>query len=227
MATAQDIIDAGLRELNVLASGETPTAIERADGLVKLNRLVSSLNAEGIIVPYVSEDSIATTGSNVYTIGTGGQMNTTRPLALKAVTLTAGAVERPAELVTAEEWTNMSRDVSRTGKFAKIAWFSPGSPTLATIKLWPTPAVSGTLVVYSLKPLSQFALLSTTVTLPEGYERMLVVLLAMEFAPEYGAKVPEVLMASAQGAKAAIIGLNAAVLGTPPSQAQQEAQPAQ
>lgn len=224
MATAQDIITDALITLNEVAAGETPNSSESAHALLQLNRLLSSWNAEGIVIPYVTTDGYTLTGAAAITIGTGGTINTTRPMVVKSMTIQANSVTREIILVTAERWATI-RDFSRTGKFARFAWYNPTSPTLANIAFWPTPASGGVLAVNSLKPLTQFASLATTVTLPEGYERALVALLALELAPSYGAPVTEVLLANAQSAKAAIVGLNAAVLGTPPSQAQ-EAQPA-
>lgn len=225
MATAQDIINEALLSLNQIAAGDTPNASESAQALGVLNRLISSWSAEGIVIPYVTTDGYTLTGAATITIGTGGTINTTRPLLIKSMTIQVSNVSQEVRIVTAEEWATI-KDFSRGGKFAQVAWFNPQSPTLASISFWPTPASGGTLAVNSLKPLSQLAALGTTVTFPEGYERALVALLALELAPSYGAPVGEVLVANAQSAKAAIVGMNAAVLGTPPSRAQQEAPPA-
>lgn len=221
MATAQDIIDSALRLLNVLASGETPTAIERADGLITLNQMLSSWNSEGIAIPYVSTDGYTLVGAASVTIGTGGNISTTRPLVILSMTVTAGSNKQKLKPVTAEGYAALA-DMSRAGKFAKYYWFNPLTPTLAGITLWPTPASGGSLLVDSLKPITQFGSLAASVSLPEGYERALRALLALELAPEYGAKVTDVLAKNAAEAKANIINLNAAVLGVPPSQAQQE-----
>lgn len=225
MATAQDIFNAAMRTLNVLATGETPTALESADGLATLNRMLSSWNAEGIMIPYISTDAYVLTGANTVTIGTGGQINTSRPVAIRTMHIDANSGRQELVPMTVEGYGAI-RDWSRTGKFAKRFFFSPLSSVLAQIYLWPTPASGGTLTVHSLKPMAQFGSLAGVVAMPEGYERALVALLALELAPEFGAQATEVLIANAQSAKAAIVGLNAAVLGTPPSQAQKEAQPA-
>lgn len=225
MATAQDIIDSALRLLNVTASGETPTAIERADGLITLNQMLSSWSASGIAIPQDAEDAFTLTGLASYGIGSGSTINTTRPLVVKTVVIHASGVAQEAKVATAKEWAKIE-DFTRAGKFAELAWFNPtAAVAVASINLWPTPASGGLLRIVSLKALSQFAALSTPVSMPEGYERALRALLALELAPEYGAQVTETLIANAQDAKAAILGMNAAVLGTPPSQAQQE-QPA-
>lgn len=225
MATAQDLIDSSLRALNVLASGEVPTANERADGLITLNQLISSLSAEGAPIPYLSQDSFSLTGSSNYPIGTGLAINTPRPLLIRNASITVSGILEEMRIVTVDEWRKVE-DYTRGGKFAEVLFYNVTSPTVGHIYMWPTPATGGVLDLWSYKPMAQLASLATTITMPEGYERALRTLLALELASEYGAPAPETLLANAQSAKAAIVGLNAAVLGTPPSQAQQEAQPA-
>lgn len=221
MATAQDIIDSALRLLNITATGETPTALERADGLITLNQMLSSWSAQGVMIPYVTGDSFALTGAGSYTIGTGSTINTARPLLIRAMSIMVSNVRKDLEIVKAERWAQI-RDLSRASKFARLAYFEVINPTVGAIYLWPTPASGGLLTIHSLKPLTAFGALSTPVSMPEGYERALRALLALELAPEYGAPVTETLIAMAQDAKGAIAGLNAAVLGPPVQAAPQE-----
>ena len=67
-----------------------------------------------------------------------------------------------------------------------------------------------TLVLDSWKPLSTLAALTTSLSLPPGYERALRYALALELAPEYGRQVSEIVMAAAVESKAAIKRMNIA-----------------
>ena len=218
--TAQDMIESAMRLLNVLPSGHSATSQERNDGLTTLNQMISSWSAKGILIPYVSGDAFLLTGIGVYSIGTGGTINTQRPLVIKSMKITVSNVPKAIEMVTAEQWARID-DFSRAQRYAEKAWFNPTSPSSGSIYLWPTPASGGLLDIQSLKALAQFGSLAGVVSLPEGYERAMRALLAVELAPEYGVRLSPELVANAKDALASIDGLNAAVLGYPPSEAEE------
>lgn len=221
--TAQQLIESAMRLLGVLPSGHSATTTERDDALIVLNQRISNLSAKGIAVPYISGDAFTLTGAGVYTIGTGSTINTQRPLVLKSVKITVSNVAREVPVVTAEEWATI-HDFTRAQKFAEKAWYNVTSPTSGAIYLWPTPASGGVLDIQSLKAITQFGSLAGTVSLPEGYELALRALLALDLAPEYKMRTSEELVAMAKDGLDTIMGLNAAVLGTPPSRAQESAQ---
>jgi hypothetical protein len=95
-----------------------------------------------------------------------------------------------------------------------VLWPDGGYPLL-TVYLWPAPVTSATLEVHSYKPLTSIATVGTTVALPPEYERALKMLLALDLAPEYEVKLTQIpeLVANAQQAKQALVGLNARVIG--------------
>ena len=74
-STGQDLITGALRNLGVLAAGETPSAGDSADALMVLNDLLESWSIEHLNVYSVVENILAfTPGQYQYTIGnpTGG-----------------------------------------------------------------------------------------------------------------------------------------------------------
>lgn len=50
MATCLDIIKAALREIGVLASGETPAAVDAQDALDMLNRMFAAWEQRGVVL---------------------------------------------------------------------------------------------------------------------------------------------------------------------------------
>lgn len=215
MATAQDIIDSALRLLGVLASGETPTQLERNDGLVTLNQLLASWNAQGLPIPGITDEGFSLSGLYGYTIGTGATINTIRPLRLIAASCTRNSVAKPATvLYSAQEWVAASKDRSAQGAYAEVVYYNPAYP-MGTINIWPAVTSPSFITLYSLKPLTAFGSLGATVTLPDGYERALRFELAGELANEYGRPLGENLARMIADAKTSIIGLNQANLGHP------------
>jgi hypothetical protein len=211
--TAQEIINAALRVLGELASGETPTAEESNDGLIALNKLIDSWSAEQLLIPEITRLSqAATPGTQVYTMGPGGTLGSTRPLAVLAVSVASGSgIVQPAKIVNAEDWAAIA-DKSRTGAFAAKAYYNAAYPT-GSLYLWPAPT-GGTIAVDFLKPLTSFATLATDVQMPPGYDRALIWNLALELASNFG-RDQNIVAATAQQAKAAIAERNARTLGIP------------
>lgn len=220
--TAQLLITGALLDLNILASGETPAPEESADGLIVLNQLISSWNAQALPIFQISRDAFSLTGAQSYTVGPSMVFNTTRPVKIEAAAvITASGVGRPCRIATSEEWTAYL-DKAATGNFAEILYYDHGYPT-GTLWLAPKPT-GGTLELFSYKPLAQLASLTSAVDFPDGYERALRSGLAMDLAVMFGRPLPPGLPEKAADAKMAIAGLNQAILGRP-NQAEPQQQP--
>jgi hypothetical protein len=202
-----------LRLIGVLDSGETPSTTESNDALDALNQLITSWSAAGVPIYAVAKDTLALTGAPSYTIGTGGNITTARPVKLKSAQVVNGGVSMPIEIVTAEVWVQI-KDRTMTGKFAQQLYYDGAYP-LGTLALWPSPVTGSSLELYSLKPLAGFAALGDTINLPPGYEHALKYNLAAVLAPDYGRALAPEVNAEATVAKAAIASLNAQVLGPP------------
>jgi hypothetical protein len=215
LSTPQDLINAALREARIIVPDEGPSTAESQDSLLALNWMLSSWSAQGLPVYQMTRETFPLTGLLSYTIGTGGTFNTARPVKIEAATVidSAGA-GRPVKLGTVEEWVSYA-DKSRSGVYADLLWYDGAYP-LATIYLIPKPVTGSTIEIYSYKSLVQFATLADTVSLPPGYERALVMGLALELWNQYRqGDPPASVVAKAQEAKAAVFGLNQAVLGAP------------
>jgi hypothetical protein len=214
MSTPQDLINAALREGRIIAPDEGPSTAESQDALLALNQLLDSLSAQVAPVFSLTRETFPLTGAASYTIGTGAAFNTTRPAKIESAAVNASGVVRTVNLATVEEW-NSYTDKNRTGTFADLLWYDNNYPT-ATIWLIPKPLTGGSLEIYSYKPLTKFATLADTVSLPEGYERALIHLLAVELWPQFRqGDPPQSLMALAADAKTSIVGRNTAILGPP------------
>ncbi len=208
--TVQQLVNSALRTLGVIASGESPSADESNDGFSALNQIIESWTALGLPIYQITRETFSLTGPASYTIGTGQSFNTPRPVRLVAAAVVNSSVEKPVEIVSAAQWAEII-DQGRTGTFAERLFWDAGFPT-GTIHLWPAPT-SGSILLYSYKPLTTFSALGDTVTLPPGYERALRFALASDLAAEYGRQLsPEASVAAAES-KTALTNLNQIVLG--------------
>lgn len=202
MATAQTIIDRSIRLIGALESGESATAQETADCLVALNALIDSWRNDALIVHAITSVSkTLTPADGSYTIGTGGDINTTWPVKIDGATVTDSASDYPLDVVPENRW-RLIQDKSQTG-FPRVLYYDPQYP-LGVVNLWPVPSSAYTLKLSVWTPIGTLASAATAIALPPGYERALTTALAIEIAPEFQKQVSAELAKAAQNSLALI-----------------------
>lgn len=204
--TANALIGRALQLIGVLASGESPSSDEGADGLIALNDMVAAWATEPLTIYAQARTTQALSASTAaYTIGTGAAISVARPLwVANAAIIPAGATnEIPIDVLTDDEWAQVLIK-SQTSTFPTSVFYDYGftSSGYGTITVWPIPTTAPTLVLYLPTALTTFADLSTTYVFPPGYERMLRYNLAVELSPEYGRTLDPVIAGIAATSKA-------------------------
>lgn len=208
MATAQDIIKRAFVTAKIVAATETLTSQDADDGLVYLNDLLEGLSTNSLMIYQNVEESHTMDGSTSYTWGTGGDINTARPLKLVSAYFTdSNSIDAPVTIFTKTQYDSIG-DKSITSDYVDYIYLYTDFP-LARLYVYPIVS-SGTLKLTSWKELTSLASLTTSVSLPPGYNRMLRFALAAEMAPEYGVDPNHVawLDMKAREAKADIARVN-------------------
>lgn len=183
MTTALGIIKSAMRKVGVLTKTENPSADEAQDGLEMLNDLLSSLSNDSMVIyARYSEDFTLSGVDGSYTIGTGGDFNTARPVKIISAFIRSGDVDYPLDILSDEQYYSIA--VKSTSDMPRGLNFSNDYP-LGVIKLYPVPDANYQLFILSEKQLSQFTI-NQTVDLPAGWNRMLIYNLALEMFSEYG-----------------------------------------
>jgi hypothetical protein len=201
--TGRDLVSASLRKIGVLASRESPAAQEATDGLAELNRMISSWSTEGLVVHAVTAETplTLTPGDGTVTMGASGDI-TTRPVVIEKAAIRDGTTDYPLRLLSLDEYTAIP-DKTVQSTYPGALYDDGGYPQ-RTLSLYPVPNAAKSLVLYTLRALTQIATLDTSVSLPDGYEDALVYNLALRLAPEYGKAVPDVVGMVATDSKAMI-----------------------
>jgi hypothetical protein len=211
--SALDLITGALRKINVLASGEVPSAAETADALVVLNDLLDTWSTEHLSVYNNAENIIVLTpGKSSYTVGPGGDFNIVRPLRItnaytRLSTSGTTGIDYFCDIWTIDEYSQIGLK-GQPGPWPKALYYNTGYP-LSTLILWPVPTMGGEFHMWTDAVFTTFANATDAVNLPQGYSRALKLSLALELAPEYGVQVPPLLLEQARKAKEAIKALNA------------------
>lgn len=211
-----DLITGAFLDLNVITVLETLSTAMQTDAFNRLNLIVDSLSAEGLVVPnQAMQTFLLQQGVTAYTLGSGGSFPTTGNL--RAVKVTAWRAFFAAILSSGGRVLSMA-------EFGEQAKQSLGEQTpipgivgadtafpLINVRVFPPPSSSpGQIELAYWTPLAQFATVGDTLSLAQGFPLMLRALLAADLWTLY--PKPSLLQKitdNAKNAKAALIEQNA------------------
>jgi hypothetical protein len=212
--TVLDIIKRALRLLGVFATNKSPDSPEARDAFTVLNSMIYQWNNEKLSLYAMKNELFSVvSGTGAYTIGDGGDWNTTRPEKIEKMFLrdTASGVniDFKIELLNNDRYQEIFQK-SLQSTYPRYAYYQPDYP-LGTVTFWPTPTKAFSAGVSQWGLLSAFTSLSQTVLLPPGYEMALGYALAYHIAHEYGID-PMQFDRQMKDAKANIATVNTEVL---------------
>lgn len=197
MTTANEIIKAAFRISGVTTKGESPDADETQDALASLSDLIESLSNDSLFVYATDTESFPLSGGvNTYTIGSGGDFDTVRPIDINAAYVRQGTTDYPVQNITDEQYAAITQKSTQSRPY--YLNYSADFP-LGSIKLYPTPSGGYTLFLVSEKPLDTLTL-NQTLSMPPGWARFLKNQLAIEICAEYGVDIPPTAIKNASEA---------------------------
>ena len=204
---ARDIIYRALRLIGAYGSGETPSADDADVCLKAMNSMLDSWSTERLFVYAMTSEQFAlTVGQAQYTIGTGGDFNTTRPQKVDDSSFIR--LNGSDYLLTEISESQYSSIVAKTAQSIPDKYFYNATSSLGQLNLYPVPDQAMTLHLKSWKPLSSFASLNTDVTFAPGYQRALEYSLAEEISPEFDIPVPASVERIARQSRASVKRMN-------------------
>ncbi len=192
LVQVQQLIRTALQDIGAVAKSESPTSDEMADGLMKLNFMIDAWSVRSLMVlGAVLEGFPLVAGSYVYTIGPGGNFNTSRPSAITDAYIRDGNnQDTPVDILTADEYYAIEDKAIGTGR-PRGLFFDPGQTESASpvgiVYLYPAPDASAPYTVYlgEQKPLTEFASLTDSVLFQPAYYEALEYNLAVRLWPQY------------------------------------------
>lgn len=205
------LIKSAMRKTGVLSSGESPETAREAEALEALQGMLRSWAQKRIQVFASVKESFSLVSSQAsYTWGTGGNIATTRPhQVLGAFIRDTGGTDYPIGIISEGQYRGFSSKTTLSRP--EYLFYHPLYP-LAYIYLYPTPNITETLWLDSLKPFtetSSFGTVADTISFPQNYEEPLVYNLALRLAPEYGVQMSQEAIKIAQDSYDALVVLNA------------------
>lgn len=183
MTTALNLITRAMQKAGILFKSETPDADEAQDALDELNQMLGEWSNDSMLISARTRESFPSTGAVSYTIGSGGDFDTVRPTDIISIFARQGTTDYPLSPITDENYALISqKSTPGTPEFYNYSNAYP----LATLSFYPAPVGSYTIHIYSNKPLTQYASLSTDVDLPPGWKIAIINNLAVRLCPEFG-----------------------------------------
>lgn len=204
-----ELIQASLRKIGALSTGEIPSSY--TDTLQALQVMLRSWAQKQLLVySSVRESFTLVSGQSLYTWGTGGNIATVRPhQVLASFIRDLNGLDSPVGIISEGTYNNLSLKANSGRPF--YLFYRPGY-SLGNLYLYPTPQITETLWLVSLKPFtetSSFAAATDTLSFPPNYEEALIYNLAIRLAPEFGIKVSSEVAAISSDSYLALVGLNA------------------
>lgn len=210
--TALDICRHAAQKLGVYGAGESLTAEDAADLLANLNSLLDSWNANRDAVYADLFLTFPLTASlSPHTIGpTGTFVVAQRPVSIEGAGIViAGtsptAVTSPINLRDAAWWDDVRMDALSTSLPTDL-YYDPTWPN-GSLYFWPVPTMIRDVTFWTRTVLAQL-LLTSTFSLPPGYEKALTLTLAEDSADLFGVAIPPQMPAQAAQARATIFSNN-------------------
>jgi hypothetical protein len=211
VTTAGDIVRKALGLILQLGQQDTLSSGDLEDGLDGLNTMLDSWWTERLACYALRTDTLVLSGGvNTYTIGPGGDINSTRPVRIENAFVRTpsglNSVDYPIDIIGQTQWDAIG--VKNITGIPRKLFYNPQYP-LAEINLYPAPLSNAyTLYIDSYLRIQSFDNAADLINLPPGYARALIYNLALEVAPAYAATPSALVMKFANESKRVLKRLN-------------------
>jgi len=186
MTTARIIIKKALQKIGALVKNEDPSADEANDGFDALNGLIDSWSNDSLNIYARAWETFSLTSATSYTIGTGGDFNTSRPTNIVDAYVRNSTIDYPVTIIDDEAYDTIAfKSLQGIPEFLSYDNAYP----LGKIRLYPVPSAAYSLFLLTEKALTTFTDLDTELSMPPGTERALIYNLGIELAPEYSQQI--------------------------------------
>ncbi len=205
MTNAREIINGAAKLLSVVGRGQVLSAEDAQNGLEALNDLLGMFSLQPSAVFTTTTETFNITGQESYTIGTGGNFNTIRPVYIESVFMSDGAADYALGQVSLNDYMTL-RDKSDQGLSDFFAY--DNNVPLSRIYFNPVGQSGYTVTITSKKAVTKFADLTTDYELPDGMSMMLKYNLAVIWAPQFEMEASPTVQATARQTKTAYMAYN-------------------
>jgi hypothetical protein len=186
--TAIALITAAAQRIGVIAVGETLSADDANLGLSILNDVLEAWSIMSLAVWAGDLETFTTVaGQARYSIGPGGDFDTTRPLLINQMFIQIEGVDFPIGEWTLGQYDAVGIKTIQQQIVERFVYLN--TETEGAIILWPVPQVNASITIDAPRMLNQVPSLASTLTMPPGYVGALKYAVAVEMAPNFGSVI--------------------------------------
>lgn len=213
MPTVNDIITDAYGEIGVYGPSDTISAADSSFAMRRLNMILDTWSAQPLMSMALSNQDVALTpGTQTYTL-------TGRPTRLRAARLSypnSNPLFYPVQILGVPDYEYLeSRRYYNTGPTRPDTIVYQASLPNNQLLVAPVPDQACTLRVWYDYTQPQVAALTDSLTLSPSYYKGLMLQLAMEIAPSFGATINQVTQVAWTDAIRTIKAMNTVLQGTP------------
>lgn len=197
MTTALELFRDALDLTDAIGADQQLTDDELQVCLRTFNRLLENWSTQSLAVYGLANQTFNTiNGQATYTIGIGGDFNTTRPIRISAPAYsTINSVTFPCVNITQDQY-NLILYKSQPQQYPEVYLYVNENP-LGLVTFWPVPN-QVTPVTFSIeRVLTAITDVYTTLIFPPGYEEAFEYNLAVRLAARFSTPVPPEVQAQA------------------------------
>lgn len=209
MPTAADLIETAAIKLGAIATGEALTADEATDSLAVLNSMLDFWAIDKLLVYQIVQNSYSwTSGQASRTIGSGGNFNATRPIKIEDGSFfRLNNIDSPVTILRDRLSYDSLASKSDQSTFPEVLFYDTVYP-LGVLYAYPVPSQTITLYLNSWQTLQSFTGLTTSLSLPPGYQWTIEHNLAVALEPVFDLACPPSVRAEAAKSKGALMRIN-------------------
>jgi hypothetical protein len=196
MSTVRELLTDAFLEAGILADGESMSASQGAFALRKLNRLLDTWSAEGLVIYETISEQI-TMESLTGGIQINQALGLSLPLYISKANILIDYIRHTLELIGPDKYSNY-KDTAGTGQ-PRYLYHQGRGMDASYLYWWPNTDQEYTLELFFKTRLDSYTSLDTSVSvLPPGYERLIVSNLAVDLCPAYGVSASAEMVKAAQ-----------------------------
>ena len=166
MTTVTEIITQALKDATVVGEGDSASSETMTDAFALFQQMMGSWQESGMNVYAQVTSSFTPTGALSYSIGTGGDVNITRPETIDYIYWSSNGVDIPIEILgTYEQYLNI---VQKSVAGDPLYVFYLPSYPLGTLYLYPQPN-GGSIYLTRTTALPTFTSITDIIVLPAKY----------------------------------------------------------
>jgi hypothetical protein len=209
MTTANDLIESAALKLGAKATGESLTADEASDCLAVLNSMLDHWATKRLMVYQIVQDSYTwASGNALRTIGTGGNLNGTRPIKIESVLFRDNNnVDYEMRFLRDRNQYDSIPDKTTQSTLPEYVFYDTAYP-LGSLYAYPVPSVALTVKINHWQILQNFANLTTDLSLPPGYRWTIEHNLAEALQPVFSMQASPFVIKEAALSKKSLMSVN-------------------